>query len=56
VTLDQLRVFITVARLGHVTRAGAELHLTQSAVSAAIAALESRHGTRLFHRLGRGTN
>ncbi len=53
-TLDQLRVFVTVARLGHVTRAGAELNLTQSAVSAAIAALESRHGTRLFHRLGRG--
>lgn len=53
-TLDQLRVFVTVARLGHVTRAGAELGLTQSAVSAAIAALESRHGTRLFHRVGRG--
>lgn len=53
-TLDQLRVFVTVARLGHVTRAGAALNLTQSAVSAAIAALESRHGTQLFHRIGRG--
>lgn len=53
-TLDQLRVFVTVARLGHVTRAGEALNLTQSAVSAAIAALESRHGTQLFHRIGRG--
>lgn len=53
-TLDQLRVFVTVARLGHVTRAAAALNLTQSAVSAAIAALESRHGTQLFHRIGRG--
>ncbi|MGE5476112.1 MAG: LysR family transcriptional regulator [Bacteroidales bacterium] len=53
-TLDQLRVFVTVARLGHVTRAGAALNLTQSAVSAAIAALEGRHGTQLFHRIGRG--
>lgn len=53
-TLDQLRVFVTVARLGHVTRAAAALHLTQSAVSAAVAALESRHGVQLFHRLGRG--
>ena len=53
-TLDQLRVFVTVARLGHVTRAGEALNLTQSAVSAAIAALESRHGVRLFNRVGRG--
>jgi DNA-binding transcriptional LysR family regulator len=54
VTLDQLRVFVTVARMGHVTRAAQSLCLTQSAVSAAIAALESRHGTQLFHRVGRG--
>lgn len=53
-TLDQLRVFVTVARMGHVTRAAGALNLTQSAVSAAIAALESRHGTQLFHRIGRG--
>lgn len=53
-TLDQLRVFVAVARQGHVTRAAQSLNLTQSAVSAAIAALESRHGTQLFHRIGRG--
>ena len=53
-TLEQLRVFVAVAERQHVTRAAAVLNLTQSAVSAAIAALEARHGTKLFHRVGRG--
>jgi len=53
-TLEQLRVFIAVAERQHVTRAAEALNLTQSAVSAAVAALETRHGTKLFHRIGRG--
>jgi len=53
-TLEQLRIFIAVADRQHVTRAAAELHLTQSAVSAAIAALERRYGIKLFDRVGRG--
>src|SRR5262249_44516546 len=53
-TLEQLRVFVAVAERQHVTRAAAALNLTQSAVSAAIAALEARHGVKLFHRVGRG--
>jgi DNA-binding transcriptional LysR family regulator len=53
-TLDQLRIFAAVARHSHVTRAAAALNLGQSAVSAAIAALEARHGAQLFHRAGRG--
>ena len=53
-TLDQLRVFVAVAERQHVTRAAEALHLAQSAVSAAIAALEARHGVKLFHRAGRG--
>src|SRR6201993_5105470 len=53
-TLDQLRIFIAVAERQHVTRAAEALHLGQSAVSAAIAALEARHDTKLFHRVGRG--
>ncbi|MDE2007207.1 MAG: LysR family transcriptional regulator [Rhodospirillales bacterium] len=52
-TLDQLRVFVAVAERSHVTRAAEALHLAQSAASAAIAALEARHGARLFHRVGR---
>jgi hypothetical protein len=42
VTLEQLRVFVAVAERQHVTRAAAVLNLAQSAVSAAIAALEAR--------------
>jgi DNA-binding transcriptional LysR family regulator len=53
-TLEQLRVFVAVARHQHVTRAAAELGLAQSAASAAIAALEARHKIKLFHRVGRG--
>lgn len=52
-TLDQLRIFVTVAELQHVTRAAAELHLTQSAVSSAVSVLEARHDVALFHRVGR---
>jgi DNA-binding transcriptional LysR family regulator len=53
-TLEQLRIFAAVAEQQHVTRAAQALNLAQSAASAAIAALEARHGTRLFHRVGRG--
>lgn len=52
-TLEQLRIFVAVAERQHVTQAAAELHLTQSAVSSAIAALEARHDVRLFDRVGR---
>ena len=52
-TLEQLRVFVCVAKCEHMTRAAETLNLTQSATSAAIAALEERHGVRLFDRIGR---
>lgn len=52
-TLEQLRIFVAVAEREHVTRAAADLHLTQSATSAAIAALENRYDTKLFDRVGR---
>ncbi|WP_454886611.1 LysR substrate-binding domain-containing protein [Sphingomonas oryzagri] len=52
-TLEQLRIFVAVAEREHVTRAAEALHITQSAVSAAIAALEVRHDVRLFDRVGR---
>ncbi len=52
-TLEQLRIFVAVAEREHVTRASEALHLTQSAVSAAVAALEARYDTRLFDRVGR---
>ncbi len=53
-TLEQLRIFVAVAEKQHVTRAASELNLTQSATSAAIAALEARYGIKLFDRIGRG--
>jgi DNA-binding transcriptional LysR family regulator len=53
-TLEQLRVFVAVAEREHVTRAAEALNLAQSAASAAIAALEARHGCKLFDRIGRG--
>jgi DNA-binding transcriptional LysR family regulator len=52
-TLEQLRIFVAVAEREHMTRAAADLHLTQSATSAAIAALETRYDTKLFDRIGR---
>ena len=52
-TLEQLRIFIAVAERQHVTRAAQALNLAQSAVSHAIATLETRHDTKLFDRVGR---
>ena len=52
-TLDQLRVFVVVAELEHVTRASYALDMMQSAVSKSVAALEGETGLRLFDRVGR---
>lgn len=52
-TLEQLKVFVAVAGLLHMTRAATALHMTQSAVSASVAALEASCGVGLFHRVGR---
>lgn len=53
-TLEQLRIFIAVAERQHLTQAAAALHLTPSAVSAALRTLEDRYGVPLFDRVGRG--
>lgn len=52
-TLEQLRIFIGVADREHMTKAAEALNITQSAASAAVAALETQHGVVLFHRIGR---
>lgn len=49
-----LRSFLTVARIGGVTRAATQLNLTQSAVSLQIKRLEAVFGQALFERSGRG--
>ncbi|MEO6748613.1 MAG: LysR family transcriptional regulator [Casimicrobiaceae bacterium] len=55
VTLRQLKVFHTVARLLSFSRAAEELHLTQPAVSAQVKELEGHAGLPLFERIGKKT-
>lgn len=53
INLNQLRVFGVVYRLGSMTRAARELHLTQSGVSQHIKALENLIRVTLFDREAR---
>ena len=54
VPLESLRGFEVAGRLLNFTRAAEELHLTQSAVSREIRALEERLSTQLFERVRGG--
>lgn len=51
--LDQIQVFLVVASHLHFSKAADDLYISQSAVSATIARLESQLGAPLFHRIGR---
>jgi DNA-binding transcriptional LysR family regulator len=51
--LQHLRYFLAVSRLGSFTGAASTMHVTQPAISGAIAELESELGVQLFHRHGR---
>ena len=51
---DKLRIFHAVADAGSLTHAGDQLHLSQSAVSRQIRALEESLNATLFHRHARG--
>lgn len=52
--LTAMRSFVTVAETGGVTKAAAQLHLTQSAVSMQLKRLEEALGQPLILRSGRG--
>ncbi len=52
-TLKQLAVFTTTARLGRITKASEELFITQSAASQSLKELEEVLGYRVFNRVGR---
>lgn len=49
-TLEQLRTFLTVARMGGVRKAAEQMNISQPAVSARISSLEDYLGTGLFSR------
>lgn len=53
-TLTQLRTFLAVADTGSAHAAAQHLYVTQSAVSASLAALQRSLGIRLIQREGRG--
>jgi len=49
----QLRAFVTLARTGSFTQTARELHLSQSAVSHSMKALEGEVGCRLLDKMGK---
>ena len=54
-SLRQLRTFAAVARFESISRASAQLHLSQSAVTQAVATLEAKLSVPLFVRRSKGT-
>lgn len=56
ITLRQLAVFVSIYQTGSTSRASEALHLSQSAVSSALTALEGRLQMPLFERVGRRLN
>src|SRR5258708_35755728 len=52
--LRRLRTFVTVAEQGSVSKAALRLHITQTALSRQIRALQQDLGLLLFDRVGRG--
>jgi DNA-binding transcriptional LysR family regulator len=52
--LDQLEAFVTIARVGTLTRAAATLHLSQPAVSRRLTLLERELGAPIFERVRAG--
>ncbi|MDB5525322.1 MAG: bacterial regulatory helix-turn-helix, lysR family protein [Rhizobium sp.] len=51
---DKLRIFHAAAEAGSFTHAADKLHLSQSAISRQVSALEAEINTKLFHRHARG--
>src|SRR5690606_39533547 len=54
VSAGRMETFLAVARLGSIRRAATQLHVTEAAVSAAVAHVEKQLGAKLIARSGRG--
>lgn len=54
IDLRKLKHLVTVARLGSLSRAAEELHLSQPAISRSIALVEEQMGVCIFHRTPQG--
>ncbi len=52
-TLDQMKYFYEAARFQHVGKAAKFIHISPSAISAAVASLESELGCKLFDRMSK---
>jgi DNA-binding transcriptional LysR family regulator len=52
--MEWYRIFLHTAKLGNLTKAAQELHITQPSVSYAIKQLEAQLDVRLFDRLSKG--
>lgn len=52
--MEWYRIFLHTARLGNLTKAAQELHITQPSVSYAIKQLEAQLDVKLFDRLSKG--
>ena len=53
-TWSRLRSFVTVVETGSIRAAAARLSVTESAISAAVSALQAELGAALVERRGRG--
>ncbi|NGY85091.1 LysR family transcriptional regulator [Bacillus megaterium] len=47
---SQIELIVRISETGSFTKAGEELHMTQPAVSRAVATIESQLGTKLIKR------
>ncbi|MFG3615859.1 LysR family transcriptional regulator [Nocardia sp. NPDC047654] len=54
VSAARMETFLAVARHGGIRRAAAQLHITEAAVSAAVAHIEKQLGAKLIAKSGRG--
>ncbi|MEU6827396.1 LysR substrate-binding domain-containing protein [Nocardia beijingensis] len=54
VSAARMETFLAVARHGSIRRAAAQLHITEAAVSAAVAHVEKQLGAKLVAKAGRG--